>query len=217
MKSIKINICMPVKDTINIYTVQCLVDLIRANKEHDVEVLMDQTFGIDASRNKLVERSLKADYILFVDSDIVFRPNALRKLLECKKDIVGGIYFGKGFPHWPIAFYKEGEGYQPFRGELTGLMEFDAVGCGFLLVKTEVYRKIREPWFVFKPVKGEDLYFSEKARKAGYKIYLNCDVQPGHYASKVVNISDWKRANRVSRLEKDGGVKSLQMFKERRD
>lgn len=43
-----------------------------------------------------------------------------------------------------------------------------------------VYSRHLSPWFEFLDKKGEDLYFCERAREAGYIIWLNVDVKCAH-------------------------------------
>lgn len=42
------------------------------------------------------------------------------------------------------------------------------------------YSRYLSPWFEFLDKKGEDLYFCERAREAGYVIWLNVDVKCAH-------------------------------------
>lgn len=153
---------------------------------------------IAEARNEIVEFALEqgANYIYWLDDDVIPPPDAFMKLYRHQKDIVNGVYWSKSNPPMPLLF----------RGHLSGpywdwhvgdLIEIDAAGNGLTLVKTDVYRTISEkvggPWYSTEygsfagPVKEspynntEDLYFYWKARKAGYKIWADTSVQAFHY------------------------------------
>jgi len=83
----------------------------------------------------------------------------------------------------------------PFRGktpELGVVYEVTAVPAGFLLVKREVFEKLQKPWFVYNDPElltkfnmdrvGEDMYFSVKARQAGYKLWVDTRAEFIHYS-----------------------------------
>jgi len=71
-----------------------------------------------------------------------------------------------------------------------GLVEVDAVGAGSILYDMEVFKNIEPPWFEFHleegPPIGEDIFFCDKLRAAGYKIYVDCDIKVGHLSTAVI-------------------------------
>jgi hypothetical protein len=64
----------------------------------------------------------------------------------------------------------------------TGIHPCDAVGFSFCLIKTDVIRKMREPWFITGLNNTEDIYFCKRAREIDptCKIMVNCDCECGH-------------------------------------
>jgi len=178
---------------INLFTVQCIADLLCANRHHDIKLTTETKLGISAARNRLAEKYLDADYILWIDTDMMFRPNSLKKLLDCNKDIVSGLYFSRGYPFQPLASHKvRGTNlFKPADVNKNGLIEVDAAGFGFMLIKKGVFDKIEKPWFVYKKTLGEDYYFCTKAKEAGFKVFVNCDVQCGHWTERAITINDW--------------------------
>lgn len=149
------------------------------------------------ARNEIVEFALQqnANYIFWVDDDVIAPPDAFLKLYNHQKDIINGVYWSKSNPTMPLLFRNHLEG--PYWDWHVGdLIEIDAAGSGLTLVKTDVYRKITEkvggPWYStdyssFPGVKGtpanntEDLYFYWKAKKAGYQIWADTRVQAFHF------------------------------------
>lgn len=152
---------------------------------------------IAEARNEIVEFALSqnANYIYWLDDDVIPAPDAFMKLYRHQKDIINGVYWSKSNPPMPLLFRNHLEGpYWNWR--IGDLIEIDAAGNGLTLVKTDVYRTISEklggPWYSteyssFAGVKDtpynntEDLYFYWKARKAGFKIWADTSVQAMHF------------------------------------
>ena len=136
----------------------------------------------------------KPTHILFVDYDVLPRRNTLKTLIEHDKDIISGVYpaYRKFKLSWCLS-----------RGELFKLMDYEDlptnlfkahVACnGMLLVKMEVFDKIEWPYWkteyagVEKGVRmGPDIYFFDKARAAGYDLWVDPKVKCGHF--KMVDL-----------------------------
>ena len=149
------------------------------------------------ARNEIVEFALSqgANYIYWLDDDVVAPPDSFLKLFHHHKDIINGVYWSKSNPPMPLLFrgHLDGPYYDWHVGDL---IEIDAAGMGLTLVKTDVYRKMQKemsgPWYSveygsFAGVKEtpynntEDLYFYWKARKLGYKIWADTSIQAFHY------------------------------------
>lgn len=145
------------------------------------------------ARNKMVDEFLKtdADYLMMVDTDMVFEPQDLRNLLEHDAPVVSGACINS-FNHLD-AYVDTPNGPQQIRAnplpQTAG--EVDFVGAGFSLVKREVFEKIGDNWFDHVTVGGrrlsEDYSFCTKVKDAGYVILLEPASRIGHV--KVVTIT----------------------------
>lgn len=147
---------------------------------------------IQHARNLIVSKALELNcsHVLFIDDDMIFPPNALIKLLEHDKDIVCGLAFQRKKPHMPCIFRNvEHDGEQqiyPMEVVKQGLFDIDACGSAFVLIKTEVFRALSEPWYVWgdkslgvyvnKGGLGEDIAFSLKAKRAGFDVFCDTDL-----------------------------------------
>ena len=158
---------------------------------------------IAEARNEIVQYALdqNANYIYWLDDDVIAPPDAFMKMYHHQRDIINGVYWSKSNPPMPLLFRGHLDG--PYWNWHVGdLIEIDAAGNGLTLVKTDVYRKISEvvggPWYSteyasFPGVKEsgynntEDLYFYWKAKKAGFKIWADTSIQAYHY-DKVNNV-----------------------------
>lgn len=152
---------------------------------------------IAEARNEIVEYALRmdADYIYWLDDDVIAPADSFLKMWKHQKDIVNGVYWSKSNPPMPLLF--RGHLEMPYLNWHVGdFIEIDAAGNGLTLVKTDVYRKISEtvggPWYSteygsFPGVKQtpynntEDLYFYWKAKQAGFKIWADTSIQAFHY------------------------------------
>jgi len=134
----------------------------------------------------------KPSHILFVDYDVLPKYNTLKTLLAHDKDIISGVY---------PAVQKFEISWCLSRDETFKMMDFEdlpnnpfkvRVACnGMLLVKMEVFDKIEWPYwktdyFTDKIRVGPDIYFFNKARAAGYDIWVDPKVKCGHF--KMVDL-----------------------------
>ena len=158
---------------------------------------------IDDARNACVAAFLKsdADYLIFIDADVGFPPEALYSLVCHEGDIVAGVYPHKnmGPRTYPMRF--EGD---VLRTEEDGLIREHilSVPTGFLrlsrkliehMVEHYLERGFRSPevggetvpcLFERRTIKGErhsgDVAFCVAARELGYKIYVDPSLQLSH-------------------------------------
>jgi hypothetical protein len=123
-----------------------------------------------------------ADKILFIDSDQTFSHDALKRLVDSGKDIVGAASLTR---KEPIQYTcKDIDGNRIDFREKTGLVEVHTNGFPMTLIDCEVFSKIEKPYFSVSYNEGqwigEDESFCHAAREAGYKIWIDADVKVGH-------------------------------------
>lgn len=157
---------------------------------------------VAVARNLLATRAMEvADYIFMVDDDVLPPINAITQLAKHEKDIVSGLYFAKQEPHFPQIFLKNKDNPERYdsieKYKKDSLIEIDACGGGCLLIKSDVFRKLKKPYFQYipkgedHPRKGEDFYFCEKARDAGFRIYADTSVICKHIGTKYITAEHW--------------------------
>ena len=167
------------------------------NTERNINVVKNKP--VDEARNQIVKNALdwKAKYIWFLDDDVVAPSFACRKLmydLEQADDdvmVAGGIYPSKEDIPAPMVFKENGNG--PFwKWKANEVFECEGLGTGCMLIKTEVFAHLTEPWFKTVdecPDGGEvvmrrvtdDLYFCKKVVEAGFKIIADGSVICSHW------------------------------------
>ncbi len=191
-----LTICVPCQDSVSAIFAKCLAnltaELARTGIKHYLYFLNGTV--LPDSRNKLVIDSLKnnSEYILWLDSDMVFPSDVFLKLSKHNKDIVAATYSTRVNPPQSVAFVDEFD-LSKRLNHTTGLHSVYAVGMGCMLVKTSVFKKIKQPWFNIswdndtESFMGEDIYFCNLAYNSGYEIFVDCDLskEVGHHGSKI--------------------------------
>lgn len=188
----KILIGLPLASTLSSEFFTSFMSAINLMPEEGSVDINYQKYQITAkARNRIVKGMLEADHthLFFMDSDMKFPENALSRLLEHDKDIVGGVYTVKT-PPFNTTIFKESEdepwkSYKPTIDD--NLIEVQGIGTGCLLIKRKVFEELDFPWFWYeRPPNGdddmmsEDIYFCMKAREKGFKIYADAKMFCGH-------------------------------------
>ena len=168
---------------------------------------------LPASVNSLCERrnqaarallDSSAEWLLFVDSDMGFAPDAVDRLLSVAdpvdRPVVGGLCFGfqqrdpdgmggyimKPFP--TIFDFADGSFQIRWNYEREALIRVDATGCAFLLIHRDVLAKFDDgTWFdrarLGSELLGEDISFCARAGEMGIPIHVHTGVRTSHYKS----------------------------------
>lgn len=142
--------------------------------------------NVAANLNDIV-RHMVGDWIWLIGDDHTFEPDVIWRLLEHDVDIVAPLCLRRKPPFQTvISTAPEGEtGRQilPLKA-CRGLMPVHAVGTAGMLVRRRVFETMADPWFELGQIRswefGEDIHFCEKARKAGFEIYVDSDTVIEH-------------------------------------
>lgn len=157
--------------------------------------------AIPRQRNECVRAMLASPelkWLLFIDDDQTFGPDALMRLLGHHRPIIGATILGKYPPYEPWFFLME-EGNKLRRAtckEAAGsrVLEVGAVGTGFMLIQRPVLEAIGDPWFEGGKLGaegvGEDVYFCLKARSLGYRAFVDTGLKVGHLTTVSVILDD---------------------------
>lgn len=196
----KIMIAIPCMDQVPAPFAQSL-SMIRKG-ENDCAVAFQMGSLIYTSRNNLAVSAFKmeADYVLWLDSDMVFEQDMLLKMLDVMKkndiDFLTGLYFRRVVPFSPVLFKTlevipdqdgcEWSDFEEIPNEL-----FEVAGCGFgaVLIKTDVLFDVQSKYgTMFAPFSGmgEDISFCWRARQMGYKIICDPSIKCGHVGYSVI-------------------------------
>lgn len=143
-------------------------------------------------------------HIMWIDSDIVFRPEQFQMLIDADKDIVCSPYMMKGskylavVEHWNEEHFKTTGSFQFMTDQDLAKKHspFKAAYCGmgFMLVKKGVFESLQYPWFqpIFHEIgnardfSSEDVSFCLTASKNGYQIHVHPQARVGHEKTTIL-------------------------------
>lgn len=209
----KTMIAVPCLDTVQTEFVQSLVNMKPVGQ---IRYAFLSSSLIYKSRTDLALMAIaeKADYILWLDSDMVFPPELLADLMESIKgrDMVAGVCHMRRPPYTPVLYKKLRQGFTPSENESEKYIDypkdgvFTVEGCGFgcVLMKTEVAKSVVDKYHeVFAPLPGygEDLSFCIRARGCGYEIHADPHIQVGHKASTIVTDQTFEAYRKTGVME----------------
>jgi len=181
---IKLSIVVPTRDTVHSGFAFALSQLIKTTENAGIETYLffnSNTILLN-QREQLVKSSLEvdSDYILWLDSDMTFPSTTALRLLSHGEEIVGCNYKKRSKPQTPVAYKKlyDWNSWLPLDID-EGLIQVEGVGMGCILMKTNIFNKIKKPYFEFTYNEndgnwlGEDFRLLEKLRNKGCKVYID--------------------------------------------
>lgn len=221
----RICLSLPVYHRADVPFVQCLINLLlKTEIIGQVDFLPGDSL-VNRARNNLTGRFLEGfsatddkgqpvtilhDWLLFIDTDLIFNPDSVIQLYEAAKKRGPGIYCGT----YPIKQLKPKIVFNNLPGHVPdaeGWVRVREAGTGFMLIHREVFEKMREQyrdeiefiadtgtteikkgWDFFtvgvrmdndlqrKRFLSEDWYFCQRWRAMGGEIWMQTRVQCGH-------------------------------------
>lgn len=196
----KIFIAIPTMETV---PVQFLGSMLQLQRKHEVKFGIESGSLVYNARNNLARQAVaeEADWVLWLDSDMVFNPDLLDRMLDvCEKNDISfltALCFRRKPPYTPCLFERldklpddKGASYTALLSVPEGL--FQVGGCGFagVLMSTDVLISVAAQFGgqMFDPMKGfgEDVAFCWRARQCGYEIWCDSTIEMGHVGSCVV-------------------------------
>ncbi len=155
--------------------------------------------------NNILKYAKDDDLTLWFDADMVFEFDQVKQLLKSFEsndyDILSGLYFTKnenkkGTPHIYYLSKDKKKFITGIPSDLPerGIINVDGVGFGFIVMRAEVLRRIKEEHgrcfdseYYKENFAGEDLLFCSQAKKLGYKIGVDLSIKLGHYGGIVTD------------------------------
>ena len=159
--------------------------------------------GVD---QKPFDGKVDYDYLMWIDSDMVFKPEQFFKLLDHDKDVVSGMYKMSDNTNYATVenmdedFFEQWSYYQflqdnDIKKKNGKLFKADYTGMGWMLVKYGVIEKMKYPYFyprktTHKPGWEEfvwdDVEFCLRGKEAGFDVGVDPNIIPGHEKTVVM-------------------------------
>lgn len=171
----------------------CRTDLVFQDKGH-------------GAKDAKIFHGKEYDYMMWIDSDMVFEPEDFQRLLDADKNIISGVAAidSKGMTavgfinNFNPTHYINGRMLDQHPVDKDGLIELDFCGFAFLLIKKGVFESMDYPWFQaqIREVNGRIIFPSEdfswcmKAKELGWKIYVDPKVKLGHQKMVILGAKE---------------------------
>jgi len=156
------------------------------------------------------------DYIMWIDSDIVFAPEQVFRLINIAEQhkqvqILSGLYMmGDEINYatvldWDVERFKLDGRFEFLTRSKLQTMDADRLftvsytGFGFMLIRNGVFESLEYPWFrphwedvempngiLVHDFTSEDVGFCRSATRGGYQIYIDPTTIVGHEKPKVL-------------------------------
>ena len=189
----RISIAVPSGDMVHAAFAMAFAQLCHASHALALQIVSVKSSIVAIARNNAVAeaRHFGAQYLLFLDSDMIFPPTALLRLLIRRVDIVGATYV-KRVPPYDVLGTALAE--QP--AEASGLIEMSRIPTGCLLIRMSVFEALTPPFFRFDTdsasgaILGEDYVFCDAARRAGFRIWCDSTLtqEMGHIGQQIFRL-----------------------------
>lgn len=196
-------IAIPCLDMIDVRFAE---SLSRLEPVGEVDIAFQPSSLIYHSRNNLALKAIEGryDYVLWLDSDIVFEPDLLQRMFESIGNdyFLTALYFSRRSPYKPSIWKKvelkkkdETKEIQPYAEDYLDFPDnsrFEIEGCGFgcCLMKCDLLSIIyASQGLPFSPILGlgEDLTFCWKAGTAcGIDLFCDSSISVGHVAQTII-------------------------------
>jgi len=205
---------MPCYDSVKINTMLSVVKLIQQLGKSGIETGIHTMKSplIHQARNYLTSVFLTTQYqyLLFIDSDVEFEPEAVLRMMVAKKNIICTPYRVKSPEIDKQIYTVEFKDPKNILVLADGLVEIEAGPTGLMLIDRKVFEKIIENHHDLKIINkatskadkshkfyynffdfgfndgyamGEDVSFCRLARGNGFKIYANIESSTTHHGS----------------------------------
>ena len=180
----RLAILVPTRDMIHSQFAFCLAQMMKTNTEAGIETFLffDSSTILLNQREHLVEeaKAIKADYVLWLDSDMSFPSTTAIRLLNHRVDVVAANYNRRTLPIKTVAYtnINDWDSWLPMEEE-NELIPVQGVGMGCMLMNIKCFYDIEKPYFRFQyngeqdDWLGEDFNMQKKIRNAKYEILID--------------------------------------------
>ena len=215
----KILFCMPGREYSREFLL-CWSDLMMqcANKGHQVMISQQYSSVVHFARAKCLggdvlkgkdqkpfQGQMEYDILMWIDSDIVFKPEDLFALLESPHDVTAGVYMMEDLQslatvkEWNKEYFEKKGTFKFLRpDDLIGAPQYMQVaytGMGWMAIRKGVVEDLKYPWFHSDLEKvtddiidmnSEDVTFCKALWEAGHPIHIDTKIRVGHQKKMII-------------------------------
>jgi hypothetical protein len=199
------------------YVLSLLGAIEELRKTYNTKLMFFRSPLVSNGRNAIAETFLtkKFDYLMFIDSDIIFPPYAIGQLIKQDKDVIGGMYFEKGESHRPVVYeLNKRDRFEALTKFPKEPFKCDGIGAGFLLVKfkvldsfsEEVCARLGKPFNMRQRAEGgeegEDLAACRRFKELGFEIWCDPTFKLGHVGLEIFDERHYKANLALGKFDK---------------
>jgi len=189
-----------------------------ANKGHQVMISQQYSSVVHFARAKCLggdvlkgkdqkpfQGQMDYDVMMWIDSDIVFKPEDLFSLLESPHDVTAGVYMMEDLQNlatvkeWNKEYFEKKGTFKFLRpDDLIGASQYMQVaytGMGWMAIRKGVVEDLKYPWFHSDLEKvtddiidmnSEDVTFCKALWEAGHPIHIDTKIRVGHQKKMII-------------------------------
>ena len=144
------------------------------------------------------------DAMMWIDSDMVFKPEDFFRILESPHDVTAGYYMMEDLQNvaavqdWNEEYFAKTGSFKFLKPDdlvaAPEYMEVAYAGMGWMLIKKGVVESIKYPWFWsdlqrigdLTDMNSEDVAFCKALKEAGHPVYLDTKLRVGHQKMLII-------------------------------
>lgn len=144
------------------------------------------------------------DVMMWIDSDIVFKPDDFFQLLESPHKVTSGVYMMEDMQHiaavkdWNEEYFKKYGTFKFLRSDdivgVSTYMQVAYAGMGWMLIHKGVVENLKYPWFHsdlqkvgdLVDMSSEDVAFCRALEAAGHPVHLDTKLRVGHQKKMII-------------------------------
>jgi len=189
-----------------------------ANKGHQVMISQQYSSVVHFARAKCLggdvlkgkdqkpfQGQMEYDVMMWIDSDIVFKPDDMFALLESPHDVTAGVYMMEDLQNlatvkeWNKEYFEKKGTFKFLRpDDIIGASQYMQVaytGMGWMAIRKGVVEDLKYPWFHSDLEKvtddiidmnSEDVTFCKALWEAGHPIHIDTKIRVGHQKKMII-------------------------------
>lgn len=149
------------------------------------------------------------DAMMWIDSDIVFKPEDFFRILESPHDVTAGYYMMEDLQNiaavkdWDEEYFAKTGSFKFLKpddlftrddSDESRYLEVAYAGMGWMLIKKGAVEDLKYPWFwsdlerigPLVDMNSEDVAFCKALKEAGHPVYLDTKLRVGHQKMLII-------------------------------
>jgi hypothetical protein len=153
---------------------------------------------------KPFQGGVEYDAMMWIDSDIIFKPEDFFKILESPHDVTAGLYMMEDLTNfaavkdWDTDMFMKNGTFKFIRpDDLVGAAQYVKVayaGMGWMLIRKGVVEDLKYPWFWsdlqkigdLVDMNSEDVAFCRALEAAGHPVHVDTQLRVGHQKKMII-------------------------------